>query len=478
MSGDTTRGGRTSRVFSVAWRDFKQTALTKAFIFAIVGVPILMIGVSAVAVVIMATNKSPALVGTVAVVDPDGALAAAMQEGFDAAADEKPLAAAMSGDAAKAAEQFAASSPASALQRGEVRLEVERVDPGADAPGDLPAAVRERVLSGDLIAAVAVPPVLLEMPQPRSDEADGADDDHTDEARLDVLVPENTHGEHISLIERAAGEAVVTVRMDRAGINPDDMRRALRRPRAATERLDESGHSREDDRMQRELKGTLIPMAFMMLIWASTFTSGQQLLMSTIEEKSNKVMEVLLSAVSPMELMTGKILGQGLVGLIIMAVYSSLGLSALIFFALSSLVTPVQIALFVVYFFMAYFMIASLMAAVGSAVSDIREANQLMTPVMIVLIIPLMLWMPISQAPNGAIATIASFIPPATPFVMAVRTSAEEAVPLWQIPATILWGGVCTVAMVWLAARIFRVGVLMQGKPPSPLELLKWVRYA
>ena len=123
----------------------------------------------------------------------------------------------------------------------------------------------------------------------------------------------------------------------------------------------------------------------------------------------------------------------------------------------------------------------------GDIVVRIREAGQikdvpvrttLVTPVMFLMMIPLMLWLPISQAPNGSIATAFSFIPPAIPFVMILRLAADEPVPWWQIPATILWGYACVFGMVWIAAKIFRVGVLMYGKPPSLLQLLKWLRYS
>ena len=96
---------------------------------------------------------------------------------------------------------------------------------------------------------------------------------------------------------------------------------------------------------------------------------------------------------------------------------------------------------------------------------------------MLVMVVPLILWLPISEDPNGVLATVASFVPPLTPFVMILRTTGSaEPVAIWQIVATILWGTATTVGFVWLAARIFRVGVLMQGKPPTPLELLRWIR--
>jgi ABC-2 type transport system permease protein len=130
---------------------------------------------------------------------------------------------------------------------------------------------------------------------------------------------------------------------------------------------------------------------------------------------------------------------------------------------------------FLLCFVMAYFMVASMMAAVGSAVSDLREAQSLVGPVMMLLIIPLVLWAPIIENPNGLLATIMSFVPPASPFVLILRlTAATEPIPLWQTLLALTWGFACAYGMVWIAARIFRVGVLMQGKPPTPRELLRW----
>ena len=127
---------------------------------------------------------------------------------------------------------------------------------------------------------------------------------------------------------------------------------------------------------------------------------------------------------------------------------------------------------------MAFFMIASIMAGVGSAVSELRDAQSLITPAMLVLMVPLLLWFPISNDPNGVLATISSFIPPLIPFVMILRvTTATEPVPFWQIIATLTSGFAWTIVMVWFCSKIFRVGVLMYGKPPTPLELIKWVRY-
>ena len=216
-------------------------------------------------------------------------------------------------------------------------------------------------------------------------------------------------------------------------------------------------------------------MAFMFLLWITVFTSANYLLTTTIEEKSNKVMEVLLAAASPLQLLGGKIVGYALVSTVMLVMYGALGIAGLSALAMGDLVPTMHLVYLAVYFVIAYVMVAAMMSAVGSAVSDLREAQSLVGPVMTLLLVPLILWMPITQDPNGLLATITSFIPPASPFVMILRlTAATEPVPLWQIVAATAWGLVCAAGLLWLAARIFRVGVLMQGKPPTPKELLKW----
>ena len=182
-----------------------------------------------------------------------------------------------------------------------------------------------------------------------------------------------------------------------------------------------------------------------------------------------------MAAASPMQLLAGKILGYSMVSAVMLLMYGGLGIAGRSVASMMDLVPIAHLVYLVVFFVMAYFMVASMMAAVGSAVSDLREAQSLVGPVMLVLVIPIMLWMPIIENPNGMLATIASFVPPAIPFVMILRvTASTEPIALWQTLLSIAWGFGCAFGMLWVAARIFRVGVLMQGKPPTPRELVKW----
>lgn len=465
-----------SRVLVVAWRDFKQTVARKAFLIAIVAIPVLIVGAIALAAVVMVGHEQPPLVGTVAIVDASGQVAEAARREFDPtllARKQKKRAQELQ-DAGE--QMITGGSPtidpnmANAFEMGMGTGVVDvSIEEHATSTPELVDELRERVRTADLLAAAVIPPVVLETPDPGLP--------RKERPTFELLVGQDMDDDHAAFIERQVGDAVVRVRAVRADLDPDEAMAMLQRPQSSTRRVLASGEEKSEDADIRELK-MIVPMLFMGLLFAGVFTGGQHLMMSTIEEKSNRVMEVLLSAVSPLQLMLGKLIAQCAVGLLLVSIYGSLIIAALIFFAFTQMVELTTFIYLVIYFFMAYFMVASIMGAVGSAVTDVREANTLITPVMVAVWIPWILWMPISQAPNGGVAIAFSFIPPAVPFVMILRLAADEPVPFWQIVATIVWGYVCVLGMVWMAAKIFRVGVLMYGKPPSPVQLLKWIRYA
>ena len=220
----------------------------------------------------------------------------------------------------------------------------------------------------------------------------------------------------------------------------------------------------------------MLPLAFMFLLFMGIMGGGQGLLTSTIEEKSSRVMEVLLSAVSPMQLMAGKLIGYMSVSLVGMSFYVIAGLLALTSFSLFGLIDPSLIGYLFIFFVIAYFVIGSIMMAIGSAVSEMREAQSLMMPVTIVMILPWLLWLPISRDPNSTLSVVASFIPPINSFGMLLRMASSEPPPLWQVWASIGVGVLSVYLALWMAARIFRIGLLLTGKPPNLGTLLRWVR--
>ena len=220
----------------------------------------------------------------------------------------------------------------------------------------------------------------------------------------------------------------------------------------------------------------MMPFALMGLMLMSVLMSGVYLMTTTVEEKTNRVMEVLLSAVSPMELMGGKILGQLGVGLLMLVLYLGLSVMALASFASLGMLDPWLIVYLLVFFLLAYASIGAFMAAIGSAVNEMRDAQGLMMPVTMMMMIPWLLWLPISRDPNSMLAIVLSFVPPVSSFIMMLRLASTTPPPAWQAILSIIVGAAGAYASVWIASRVFRIGLLMYGKPPSFATLVKWTR--
>ena len=440
------------KIALVAWREFRHTALTKGFIFGAVAVPILMFGVIALMPLLL-SRESPPLVGTIVLVDPSGAILPRAQAILATNPSLDDL-----------SEELAASPPTDPASQADAMSRMSDMAPTKievtwrpEVSGTALEAAKSELREGKLLAAASVAPEAL--------------DPSRDGAGIDLLIPSALSPKHVRMISRALREAVEAERVARSGVDRALIERLASVPAPTAVRISPEGAEAKE---RTELR-MLVPGAFLMLLWITVFTSANYLLTTTIEEKSNKVMEVLLAAVSPMQLLCGKIAGYSLVSLVMLVMYGGLGLAGLSAAAMMDLVPTGHLAYLAIFFVMSYMMVSAMMAAVGSAVSDLREAQSLVTPVMLLLIVPLMLWAPIIDNPNGMLATVASFVPPASPFVLLLRlTAATEPIPAWQTFAAIVWGFACTYGMLWLAARIFRVGVLMQGKPPTPRELLRW----
>jgi ABC-2 type transport system permease protein len=287
----------------------------------------------------------------------------------------------------------------------------------------------------------------------------------------DLFVRDKLDDRLVDDLHAGLKEAIVSARLSQLGVNPARVTNVttVRRPDARAVTTDGERTTNRDFNM-------LLPAAFMILLLMSVLTSGQYLLTTTVEEKSNRVVEVLLSAVSAMELMTGKIIGQMAVGFLILVLYAGLGLVTLASFASLGLLDPWLLVFLMVFYLLAFFTFASLMAAVGAAVNEMREAQSLMMPIMLVLMVPWMLWLPLSREPNSTLAVVLSFVPPLSNFVMLLRMSSIAPPPAWQVAVAIALGACGVYAAMWSAAKVFRVGLLMFGKPPSFGTLVKWVR--
>jgi len=226
------------------------------------------------------------------------------------------------------------------------------------------------------------------------------------------------------------------------------------------------------------------PVAFVYLLFVAIMTVAQMLLNNTIEEKSNRIIEVLLSSVTAGELMMGKLLGIAAIGitmtgtwiLSLFVVHKLYTTPEMEFFsqAFEVIQTSNLLPAFAVYFLLGYLFYAGIFLSIGSICNTLKDAQNFMGPVMLIMMVPLFTMMFIPKDPNGALASFLSWVPLYTPFIMMNRAAADP--PMFDIVGTLILMVVSAAAMLWLSGKIFRTGILRTGQPPKLLELLRWVR--
>jgi len=472
------QGFSIAKVMRVAGREFASTALTKGFIIGALVVPAVLVALIPLIGILAATAKPPAVTGSILVIDRTGTVYDTLTERLSEEAirerrqADAKRAAAFAEDTLGAFGQQVAGNTDKALEAIPVPSFVfERLPDDADAEAakqrirdQLKGAPGEGAQGAErVLAIIEIDPDAVV----RSGESEnfGAWQPFFRPRLNSDAVESIRDGVAWSIRERRYAEAGI----DRAAIRTID----------SVEQRDAQQVTTEGEQKDTSsITSMVIPVVAMILMLVATFTGGQYLLTTTIEEKSSRVVEVLLSAVSPMELMTGKIIGQMGVGTSLLVIYNAIGIFALIAFSMTGLVSWQLLLSFFVYFALAYFMFAAMMAAIGSAVNDLREAQSLMTPVMLLSMVPYFLFLPVVRAPNSTLSTVLSFVPPISPFIMIMRIASPEPVPGWQVAATIAVNLFGVLFLLWFAAKVFRVGLLMYGKPPNLRTLIRWVRMA
>lgn len=466
-----------SRVFHIALREFKSTALTKGFIFGGIVLPLVLLLIVSIAMPLLMNEKVPEVKGSVAVIDQTGLLREQIEQSFTPEAVHEWQRRRMGEIAQEAQESVqageeldgtrVAAETLKAAQAIRADLSVEILPPLTDeksmAMAKEPLGQGTTMQDGGRLALVVIDPNAV-VPSQQTAGYGG----------FQIFIRPKLDDRVVSLVEAQIRRTIREARIRQAGLDPNHLDSLINVAQAATKEITAGG----EEKASLGEWNVILQFAFMLLLMMSVFISGQYLLTTTIEEKSSRVVELLLASASPMSLMTGKIFGQMCVGLFLIMVYGSLGFAGMVAAERLDLITPMMIVWFFLFYFIAYTTIASLMAAIGSAVNDLREAQSLMTPVMIIVMIPYLLWLPIARDPNGIFATVASFIPGVNPFVMMVRLSSTEQPPLWQVLAAMMIGIFGAYLALWFAAKVFRIGLLQFGKAPNYATMLRWIRMA
>jgi len=222
------------------------------------------------------------------------------------------------------------------------------------------------------------------------------------------------------------------------------------------------------------LEDFALPYLTGILLLISIFTSSGYLLQSVAEEKESRIIEILLSSVTPIEMLTGKIVGLGSVGLLQIAIWLSVGFAGLIYvFALS--INPFLLILSLAYFILGFLLFASMMGAVGAISGSMRESQQLIPIFTFPAIAPIFFMQVLITEPEGTLSMFFSMFPLTSPVAMLIRMGVSD-VPLYQIAVSLIILMVSVYFVIIISARLFRVGLLMYGKRPAIGEIIRYMK--
>ena len=269
---------------------------------------------------------------------------------------------------------------------------------------------------------------------------------------------------------RTIEEVIVEKRLISQGLDPAKIKKLMADVNVKSIKVSEKGEEKESGFLETFFSAYILIMVLMFLI----MTSAQLLIRSVVEEKSNRVIEVLLSSCSARDLMVGKILGLSGLGLLQIFVWGLIGMG----FAMKSganIFAIDQLLLSAVYVVLGYLLYSAIFVAAGSPVTTEHEAQQITQYVTLILVFPIVLAIPATQNPDSMLIKVLSFIPLLTPAFMIMRIPIQMPA-LWELLTTIVLLIVSGVFMMWAAGKIFRTAILVYGKRPTIPELIRWIR--
>ena len=230
----------------------------------------------------------------------------------------------------------------------------------------------------------------------------------------------------------------------------------------------------KDARSASPVEAIAVPIALMMLMFLMLMMSVPGMLNSVMEEKTQRIAEVLLGSINPFEFMMGKLLGGIAVSLTSSTVYVLAGMIAVLYTGVTDYVPFHIFPWFFIYMLLAVIMFGALSAALGSTCSEQKDAQSLTFPSILPALIPMFIYFPVVKEPLSGFATTMSLIPIFTPLLMVLRLSTPESIPAWQPYVGLVGVFLTTLFFVWAGGRIFRVAILTQGTPPKLSNILRW----
>ena len=330
-------------------------------------------------------------------------------------------------------------------------FELEHVP--ANAAGAAHSRWAARLRTGELFAVVDVPPLA------QGDEP------------IKIYV-DNVAGSTTRWLAGAVEDAVRHERLSRAGLTGDQITRLLNPVAVQTQRLLEGP---EKDAAVASEVSLILPFLTLLLIMMGVMSGAVPLLQAVVEEKQQRISEVLLGALPPAQLMFGKLLGTTAAGTTVLSVNLGVGALSMARLDLFHYVPLPMLLVAVATSIGAMLMYGAVFLALGAAASELKDAQGLLMPVMLLFLAPLAALPLLTEAPNSWWSVALSLFPFTAPLAMPVRMGIVQAVPGWQVATCFVLIGIATVLTIFAAGRVFRIGILAQGKLPSLKELATWV---
>lgn len=438
----------TPRVAAVVRREFVLRVKSKWFLLSTLGLPVLIVGLGVLSAFLAVRGATDAgeerrLIG---VADPAGLIGDLLIEEF--LADSL--------DAVRAADMEAVS-----VDEARTRL----AGSSYDLLLMIPRSAGRRS---------------AEMPGATPDADGGEGDDERTTLLARASVPSVIEGSVRGALQRAS----VRARLRSIGVQSIDPGALLRRTSFDVVNVTESGEARSQDIYRALSFGIAFFFYFILLIY------GQMIVRAILEEKQSDIVEIMVSSLRPWELMLGKIVGVGAVGIAQMAVWAlvfalaavyglTAGASTLAEAGIDIASIPIPWGTLVPMFFFlvfGYLLYAGMFAGAGATISNEHDAQQVMLPITMLIILPFIATQGVIQSPNAGWGVILSLVPFFSPLVMPARLFATS-VPVWQWLVSLVLLGVFVLGAAWVAGRIFRVGILMKGQRANLPQVLRWIRH-
>ncbi|HYE66026.1 MAG TPA: ABC transporter permease [Pyrinomonadaceae bacterium] len=450
-----------TKFLAVVKREYLQRVRSKMFIVATVLGPLMMVLFTVVPAFVFGIKTGGAT--HIAIIDQSGRMYERVRESILRGYDERAGAEAPEKAAASALNANTMERIGRAGEATEASYHIEEVPLARRPLEDVKRELSARVRRGDLDAYIILPPDIL---------LDGRAEYYGRNVG-DVITREQ--------IEDRLSRAVREQRMADANIDESRVRELSRPVTMSTIKISDRGEEEDSG------GGFFLVFTVGFIIYLTLIMYGQVILSAVIEEKETRIAEILFSSMRAFPLMMGKLIGVSLVALtqyaiwgLAVAMFALYGIGALVSRGVDISLPQVPLS-FVIYFFLffllGYFIYATIYALVGSMVTTTQEGGQVALPVIFLLIVGFYLAFPVIRSPNSSFAFWVSMFPFFSPITMLVRIVTQTP-PFWEIALSLLIGFGTVILLIWLAARIYRTGMLMYGKRATIPEVLRWVRQA